>query len=380
MADENQESQGLSLRDALMSAVDQHREPEEEQASAAVSSENVAQTAASAVADEAARARDQKGRFAAAADEKNNAAARANIAAPAVSNQSTNSAAGPAVAPVTASPVAPPSSWRKDRHESFQKLDRETQEYILERERQFATGVSTYKAEADRARSLQSAIEPFMPTLQRHNVAPEQWIGNLGRAHQILVEGHPQQKMQIFAQLAQDYGIDLSHMFGGAGQQQGAVDPNAQWLQQQLGQMQNRLQSFEQQQYQARQQAELEQQRTIEGMIEEFRADTANYPHFETVRETMAGILQSGLAQDLKSAYDKAIRMHDDLWQSQQDAQRQNAEAEQKRLQAEAAQKARAKVVSVRSATPSGSTATNEAQGRRAQLQEALSKHSAGRV
>ena len=329
----------LSIRDALQAAAEEHREMPE----------------GATIQD---RARDESGRFAKVTD--NNLPPADTAAAPAVET------------PVR---LARPSSWKKDYEEQWNTLDPKLAEYIHQREREYATGVSTYRAEAERARSIQGAIEPFMADLQRHNIAPEVWIKNLGSAHQILSMGAPQQKMQLFAQLARDYGIDLQSMVAGDGALQvPQVDQQSLWMQQQLRGMQdaiNQLTASRQQQEQA----------AIVGEIEKFRADTAKYPHFETVRETMAGILQSGLAQDLSSAYDKAIRMHDDLWQSQQESQRQSEEAERQRQQQEAAKQARAKVVSVKSATPGAiAAAPTSAKGRREALEEAFASQGSGRV
>ena len=77
-------------------------------------------------------------------------------------------------------------------------------------------------------------------------------------------------------------------------------------------------------------------------------------PYFEDVRETMATLLQSGVASDLKTAYDKAIRLNDDVWQ------RYQAEAQQAKTQSNVEQKqqkaaeAKAKAVSVKSSSPTG--------------------------
>lgn len=373
----DQEQQGLSLRDALTSAMEKHRETDiDESTQTAAPASNTPSTDETAANEAAAtRARDEAGRFAKTEKQGTTPHLPGQNAPGAVSAQS---AAAAPVAQTVPPAVAPPSSWRKDRHEHFAKLDRETQDYILQREREYATGVSTYKTEAERARGLQSAIEPFLPDLQRHNIAPEQWISNLGQAHQMLALGSPQQKAQMFWKLASDYGVDLSQL--GVQQSAQAQDPNFQWMQQQLHATKSQLDAIVSQQRQQQQLAEQAQQQQVERMIEQFRADTASYPHFETVRETMAELLQLGRAQDLKSAYDKAIRMHDDVWQSIQEAQRQSAEAERQRLAAEAAAKARGKAVSVKSATPSGQANAGEAKGRRAQLAEAFSVVGGGRV
>lgn len=341
-----QESGPLSIRDALEAAVEKH------------TSEDSSANAGLEAVSPSERTRDESGKFAKVAESK-----------PAV----------PADNPTLEAENAPqrppkPSSWKKELDEHWNGLHPEVANYLALREQQYSTGVSTYKQEAERARNLQQAMEPFMPELQRYNIKPEQWIQNLGRAHQTLALGSPQQKLQMFTQLAREYNIDLGSMAGDPGAESNPIaNQQTQWMQEQIAQLNGRWQQFETSQAQ-------QHQATIDGEIQKFAAQTDKYPHFSTVRETMAGILQSGLAQDLPSAYDKAIRMHDDLWNSQQEAQRNQADVDRKAQQAAAATTARAKVVSVKSATPSGTGQNSTAQGRREQLKEALSSHGSGRV
>lgn len=323
----------LTLRDALLSAVKEHTGDDE--------------TVTATVPNKPDRVRDESGKF--AKQEK-----------PAEVVTATEP-----VAPVEPQRPPKPSSWKKELDEHWQKADPKLAEYIVQREREYATGVSTYRQEAERAKELQQAIEPFIPELQRHNINPSQWIQNLGHAHQTLAMGNPQQKMAMFSRLAQDYGIDLNQL--------AQIDPR-------------QLQLVQPPQRPAFDPAMMRQEvvnilteREIVSEIEKMRADATTYPHFETVRETMTGLLQSGLAQDLKGAYDKALRMHDDLFEAQQAERQKQSEAERLAKQAEAAKSARAKTLSPRSSTPSGQAGNAAAKGRRELLAEQFAS-GAGRV
>ena len=86
-----------------------------------------------------------------------------------------------------------PSSWKKDYEESWGKLDPALQDYITQREADFAKGVSTYKRQWNEAQSILQSLENFAPILQQNGIDPAQWITNLGTAHQTLVYGTPQQ-------------------------------------------------------------------------------------------------------------------------------------------------------------------------------------------
>jgi hypothetical protein len=241
---------------------------------------------------------------------------------------------------VEAAPEQPkpsrPSTWKKDYWEKFDQLDPELQGYINQRESEYKTGVSTYRAEAERAKQLNEAIAPFMPVLQQHNIEPTTWIKNLGTAHQTLALGNPAQKLQMFQQLARDYGVDL-------GQVQNApqIDPQSQWLMQQVQTLSQDLNSFKSQQQKAEEAA-------LQSEIQKFAATA---PHFEMVRDTMSGLLQAGMATDLQTAYEKAVRLNDEAWQAEQ-----SRLAPTSTQQAQQALKAKTLAVSPKSSSPTGKT------------------------
>lgn len=333
-----------TLREALSSAF----ETQETETPVEPVAETTTEVAPSATLEteeqKADRLRDEKGRFA----PKDSALAQAIQTPPADSQ----------AAPVQATePRKPPSSWKKDYWEAYQKLDPQLAEYINQREQQFASGVSTYREEALKAKELNDALAPFMPEFAAHGVQPSQWIRNMGTAHQTLLRGSPEQKLQAFQKLAQDYGVPLHSI------QSGQIDPVMQYvspLQEQVLQLRGQLTNWQQQQ-------EQQQQKTMLEEIEAFKVDA---PHFEEVRETMAGLLQAGLAPDLKSAYDKAIRMNDEIWQAEQ--QRRSQEAEKQRREAAAAEvaRARANALSPRGSTPVGNMGSSGKKGLRDLLEE----------
>lgn len=259
---------------------------------------------------------------------------------------------------------ARPSSWKKDYEEDWGKLDPRLQDYINQRESDYAKGVSSYKQNYEAVAPIYEAMQPFMPLLQQHNMQPNTWITNLGNAHKSLISGSPEEKLQMFARLANDYGVPLQAL---TGQQ---YDP-------QQSQFLSEFNSLKGQLAEMRQAQEQKEQMTLQQEIESFQKDA---PHFEEVRETMAQLLQSGVANDLKSAYDKAIRLNDEVWQKQQ------AEAQQAKAQATAqaqvqqAAAAKAKTVSTRSNSPTVITASGNGKDRRSIIAEAMDSHDLGRV
>lgn len=331
-----------TLRDTLSQQFDALETPASEPVASAAdasASPDIQQT-------EAERARDEAGRFA----KKTEAAP----AAPAQAAQQTQEQ------PKQRPPR--PTSWKKDYESHWEQLDPSLAEYIHQREAEYAKGVSTYKNEADRARELNEAIAPFMPELQKHNIAPSQWISNLGNAHRTLVMGSPEQKVQMFAKLAQDYGVDLGQF---TGQQ---TDPRLMTLAQQVQQYQSRIDNIERTWQQ-------KQEQELLSHINTFASDKEAHPHFEQVKDTMAQLLESGMVPDLETAYAKAVRLNDEVWQSMQAGQQQAQESERQK----AAAAARAKAVSTRTATPSGAVSAG-AKDRRSILAEQLEAAATGRI
>lgn len=258
-----------------------------------------------------------------------------------------------------------PSSWKKDYEDHWAKLDPTLQDYIAQRESDYAKGVSTYKQNWDQAAPIYEAMQPFMPVLQQHNIAPQQWIQGLGNAHLTLVQGTPEQKLQMFAKLANDYGVNLQAL---TGQQ---ADPQFSMLAQELNQLKNQWTQFHTTQQQ-------QEQKLLQSEIERFATDK---PHFEAVRETMAGLLQSGVADTLQSAYDKAIRLHDDIWQKQQEEAKQAEAAKAAEAQRAVVANAKAKAVSPRSSSPTGMMSSgNGKKGLRETIAEQLDSAMGGRV
>lgn len=299
----------------------------------------------------AGRARDEKGRLLPGKVEKPVAEAAPVVEQP---------------APVVEK-IPRPSSWKKDYWNHWEKLDPSVAKYINEREQQFSSGVSTYKQEAERAKEYIEAVTPFLPELQQHGIKPTDWIRSLGQAHRTMALGQPHEKLAMFQKLAQDYGIPLQNVV------QGQVTPDMQYysaLQEQVRQLQGQFQNYQQM-------SERQQQATIES---ELAAFAAKNEHFESVRETMSGLLSAGLAQDLQSAYDAALRLpkHSDLFDAMQQ-QQSEAEARRKAEEAKAvAARARAKVTSVKSATPTGAEGNNGKRDRRQIIAEAAEQYLGG--
>ena len=275
-------------------------------------------------------------------------------------------------------PVTRPSTWKKEYVAIWDKMEKGEQiskedfikfaEYANQRESEYKKGVSTYKAEADRARSYEEAIAPFIPELQAQNISPAAWINNLGRAHMILSKAPYDQKVQMFQRLAQDYGIQL----GEDGLSVPQTDAYTQQLMNQLNQVNQEVSTI-------KSRFQQEEQARLMNEIERVRSDVENFPHFDVVREEMAQLLELGKAQDLETAYKKAVRMNDEVWALEQE--RLLANAKQTTLKAQQVAKAKTVAVSPKSSTPRGVVAEPAGKkDRRSLLSEQLGEAMARRV
>ena len=258
----------------------------------------------------------------------------------------------------------PPSSWKREYHEPWQTVDPKLREYIWQRDEETRNGVEPLRAKAQFAEQMQQAIQPYENTIRGLGIQPAQAVQALMQADHVLRTSAPEQKRAYLAQLAQQYGITLdgSEYYPPAG---GPVDPMIYNLQNELNSVRGEIVGYKQQQEEA-------QNQTLLSEINSF-ADKAEY--FEDARPTMITLLQSGVATTLEDAYEKAIRLNDDLFQKSQQSRQAEAETERKSAANRAAKAAKAAAVSVRSSTP-GATTSAKAQDRRALLLEQFSSMS----
>ena len=323
------------------------------------------------------RARDEAGRFTKAEAAKPDADKVAAPQVPKPANATLSSGAAAPPAPAVAAPTEPPrpQSWKKDYDAHWATLDPALKAYIHQREREYQGGVSTYKAEAENARALNEALAPYAPLMQQHGIEAPALVRNLVAAHERLALGSQQDKVQMGVKLIQDYGIDPQALF--------QVLSGQQPVYQQAQQQPVYRPQIQEPDIDKLLDAKL-MQKEIQNEYQRFLSEAPEkYPHHETVKDTMAGLLQSGLAQDYVSAYEAALRLpkHADIWNAMQEQQRAQAEAAAREKTQATVNGARAKAVSARPATPSGSVSTAKANtSLRDSLSEAFDTVTSSRV
>ena len=247
----------------------------------------------------------------------------------------------------------PPASWKKDYHEAWTTADPKLKEYAWKREEEMKAGVQPLLSKAQFADQMQQAIEPYMNNIRGLGIEAPQAVKALMEADNVLRHGSPQQKQQYFAQLAQQYGINMAET------QFTPTDPNFYAIQNELAQVRGEVLNWKQQQETAQNQA----------LLQEINQFQTKAEYFEEARPTMIQLLNSGVAQDLQDAYEKAIRLDNDLFTKHQQASQGQADAAKREASNRAAKAARAAAVSVKSSTPGAATST-KAQDRRSLLMQ----------
>jgi hypothetical protein len=330
------------IREALQASFEQHapetaETPQETRVEPAeIPQENLAESSTETAREAIERARDELGRFAPKQAE---------------------------TAPVkTPEPVVearkPPASWKKDYYDHYQKLDPALQEYINQREEEYYRGVGSYKQQAEIGQQFLEATKPYEAHMRSLGVEPVQAFKALANADYTLRTADPVTRANMFAQLAQQYGVNLDDLGS-----QPIIDPTVQALQREimsLKQSLNQVQGGFQQQ----------QEQTYQQMITEA---AKRLPHFDELRQTMAQIMNAGMAETLEEAHSKALRLTPELFDQVQAQQRQAEEQARLKQQAEAAAKAKATALQVRGGP---STALPDTQrGLRGAIESAWDNH-----
>ena len=283
------------------------------------------------------RARDEKGRFAKQEAEQLTEQPQVETQAPAEPI--------PQPQEFTVPPELQKLGLRKEEAEVIAK-DPAVMAAFIRRSEEMHRGIEQYRGKAQIAESFERALQPYMHTIQAAGVDPATAAQHLFAADHALRYGNQQQKIQMLHTIARDYGIDM-----GQAQEYSASQPQ---VDPQVATLTSRLQQLEgwiQQQNQSR---EWQERQALDSQIEQFKSDPSHI-YFERVRSEMAGLLQAGLASDLKDAYEKAIYANPTVRPqvlAKQQAERDEKARQEANSKAQAAKQAAAVNVSRRGIVP----------------------------
>lgn len=196
--------------------------------------------------------------------------------------------------------VGAPKTWTKEALADWATIPPRAQQEILKREEDFLKGITQYKQAADMGVRYSQVAAPYSAQLAAHNIDPVQLFQSFAANHYLLSFGQPQQKLELAANLLNNYGIDLNQLNAFMGDQDtSAPDPEILALRQEIGQLRSGLQQTNT--------AQLETVRTsIVAGIDEFASDPA-HPYFEEVAGNIAQLIETGSVQSLEEAYNTAV-------------------------------------------------------------------------
>jgi len=201
--------------------------------------------------------------------------------------------------------ISAPKHWPKEEQEIFNAWDANVQHQVMDRYKAME-GDYTKKTQAlakykKRNESLDEIYGPFRDDFQRAGMDEVAATRQLLAAHKYLRED-PQQALKW---LAKSYGVDLTAVNDDTAIEDEYADPQMKAMQQQIAQLQGTITNQQQQ-------AQNMQKQEVQAMIDNFQtakdADgNLKHPHFDVVQNQMSGLISSGVAKDIASAYDMAV-------------------------------------------------------------------------
>lgn len=198
-----------------------------------------------------------------------------------------------------------PKHWPKEEQEKFNVLDADIQHLVMDRFKAME-GDYTRKTQAiakykKRNEALDEIYGPFKEEWKRAGMDEVAATRQLLAAHDYL-RTQPQQALKW---LAKSYGVDFTAVNDDTAIEDEYADPQMKAMQQQIAQLQGTITNQQQQ-------AQNMQKQEVQAMIDNFQtakdADgNLKHPHFDVVQNQMSGLISSGVAKDIASAYEMAV-------------------------------------------------------------------------
>lgn len=255
-------------------------------------------------------------------------------------------AVAPPVKPGAVDLTKPPTSLKGNVQAKWQSLDEDVRAEFHRREANFHEGLSAYKQMADIGKIMDAEVRPYEAMLRAAGLSAPVAVRDLLNTAYQLRTGTAEAKTQIVMNIAKQYGIDLTNLQETAQQLAAAepkIDPNIAPLQEKLSAIEQMIEDQKKEASQ-REYAELQKE------TQTFAANPKN-KFYELVKLDMAALIETGRADGLQDAYDKAIWANPEA-RAQLLAEQQAVERKQKAEKAAAAKKAASTNVAPRGTLP----------------------------
>lgn len=225
-------------------------------------------------------------------------------------------------------PEPPPKTWRPEAAAFWDQLPPAVRAEVQKREEDMFKGIEGYKQDANIGKALKDVVAPYLPSFRAEGVDPMQSIQSLLYAHHTLVKGSDEQRREVFKHLLREYNVNLD---GDASSP--PVDPHLQAVQKELAEVKSYVNNSQQQQLET-------VKENLRRDIESFASQPENI-HFNEVVDSMTQLIRSGVAKDLKDAYQQAIWLNPSVREKELSRITAEKEAARKKAEEEALQKAR---------------------------------------
>lgn len=208
-------------------------------------------------------------------------------------------------------PVSVPKALR----EKFLSMPEELQELYRKRDDDIEGGIKKYAESAKYGDDLKKVIEPFRQAIQAAGAKDDQTVvHNMLSLDSQLRYGTEQQKTLALQNLAKYYGVEMASSNGSnqdESEDDDYTDPEIKALKAKIAE----LESAQKQSAQSveEQRAMDAQQQILAFENEKDAKGNLKHPHFEKVKESMGKLITAGLADDLPSAYKKAVSLDPDI-------------------------------------------------------------------
>jgi len=205
--------------------------------------------------------------------------------------------------------IEPPADWSDADKTTFKELDVKGQELLLKRYKDFQGDYTRKTTELADARKFHDELSPilkeFEPQFKYHGINATQAVSALLNA-QAMLDRDPTTAIKSLIDM---YKVDVKSF---QPSDEKFVDPEVATLKKELNDLKGQLN-------QTTQSTRASQLSQVQKAVEDFKTEkdaTGNtkYPYFDKVQDAMARLIQAKEASDLPSAYDKAIRLNDELF------------------------------------------------------------------
>lgn len=187
-----------------------------------------------------------------------------------------------------------PNTWKQETAQKWETIDPEIRQEIIRRESEFHSGIEQYKSAANLGNSFHDVAKGYLEDMNTRGIPPLQMVAGFFELERILATGTNEQKLDTFAKIARDYGIDFS------GNGDYVIQDET------IQELRGKIQRLESNQAKYQETTAQSERARIQNEIDTFSKDPVN-KYFNEVQNDMAALITGGKATGLKDAYEQAI-------------------------------------------------------------------------